>query len=336
VEEPLQDETTFEQADLSPAEQLQLQWRQQPGFISFIRQKNVIDQNAELLPYAGVIKLPGWASPRAFAFQGLVLLAAILSLVNWYYTRDLGKVKDEILALQQNVKAEEKRQQGIMDAAQAERKKILASPKAIVWKTVPREEALQAVETSLSEGPKSLQEYKQRMAVREADLRSQLQSEAVANSGTPLVFALALVLSAGLIAGGVRRDFPRSVVRGAGDYYLYLATAYGLWPTLLLVVCLHYALSGGAWGLHGIPNTAGPLFWIVFWIGFCMLLLYYFGIVSRYMYRAMQIRPPANEWTLENRLLARISLSFLMVFGVMEAGFLSVCYLLYVATRGWV
>jgi hypothetical protein len=265
-----------------------------------------------------------------------VLLAAILCLANWYYTRDRGKLKDEILSVQASVKAEEKRQQGIMDAAQAERKKILASPRAIVWKTVPREEALQAIETTLSDGPKSLKEYRQRMAVREADLRSQLQAEAIANSGTPLVFSLALVLSAGLIAGGVRRDFPRSVVRGAGDYYLYLATAYGLWPTLLLVACLHYALSGGAWGLHGIPDKAGPLFWIVFWIGLCVLLLYYFGIVSRYMYKALQIRPPASEWTLENRMLARLSLSFLVVFGVMEAGFLSACYLLYVGMRGFV
>jgi hypothetical protein len=335
VEEPLQ-ETTFEQAELSPAEQLQLQWRQQPGFISFIKQKNVIDQNAELLPYAGLVRMPGWASPRAFAFQGLVLLAAILSLVNWYYTRDLGKVKEDILAVQANVKVEEKRQKGIMDAALAERKKILASPKAIVWKTVPREEALQAIETSLSEGPKSLQEYKQRMAVREADLRSQLQAEAIANSGTPLVFSLALVLSAGLIAGGVRRDFPRSAVRGAGDFYLYLATAYGLWPTLLLVACLHYALSGAAWGWHGIPDTTGPLFWIVYWIGFAVLLLYYFGIVARYMYKALQLRPPSNEWSLENRLLARLTLSFLLVFTVVEMGFLSVCYLLYVGTKGLV
>jgi hypothetical protein len=336
VEEPLQDETTFEQGELSPAEQLQLQWRQQPGFIPFIRQKNVIDQNAELLPYAGVVKLPGWASPRAFAFQGLVLLASILSLANWYFTKDRGKLKDEILSVQASVKAEEKRQQGIMDAARAERKKILASPRLIVWKNVSREEALQAIETTLGEGPKSLQEYKQRMGVREADLRSQLQAEAIANSGTPLVFSLALMLSAGLIAGGVRRDFPRSVVRGAGDFYLYLATAYGLWPTLLLVVGLHYALSGGAWGLHRIPDTAGPLFWIVFWIGFWILLLYYFGIVSRYLYRALQIRPPANEWTLENRLLARLTLSFLVVFVVMEAGFLSACYLLYVGMRAWV
>jgi cytochrome b561 len=144
------------------------------------------------------------------------------------------------------------------------------------------------------------------------------------------------VLSAGLIAGGVRRDFPKSAVRGAGDYYLYLATAYGLWPTLLLVACLHFALSGGAWGLHSIPDATGPLFWMVFWFGFCILLVYYFGIVARYMYQALQIRPPANQWSTENRLLARLCLSFLVVFGVVEAGFLSLCLLLYVVTKGLV
>src|SRR5262249_12962751 len=151
-------------------------------------------------------------------------------------------------------------------------------------------------------------------------------------SGTPLVFALALVLSAGLIAGGVRRDFSKRAVRGAGDYYLYLATAFGLWPTLLLVACLHFSLSRAALGLHSIPDATRP----VFWLGFCILLVYYFGIVARYMYQALQIRPPATEWSMENRLLARLCLSFLVVFVVVEAGFLSLCLLFYVGTKGLV
>src|SRR5262245_60369125 len=62
-----QAEQVFEQAELSPLELFQQQWRQQPGFIPFVKQRNVIDQNAELLPYAGVFSLRGWASPRAFA-----------------------------------------------------------------------------------------------------------------------------------------------------------------------------------------------------------------------------------------------------------------------------
>src|SRR2546425_7761063 len=100
MEAEVQTESVFEQAELSPLEAFQQQWRQQPGFIPFIKQKNVIDQNAELLPYAGVISLPGWASPRTFALEGLVLIAIIFSFFNWYKTHDGGKVQEEIVQLQ--------------------------------------------------------------------------------------------------------------------------------------------------------------------------------------------------------------------------------------------
>src|SRR5579884_4273100 len=37
---------------LTPQDQLRLQWQQQPGAIPFIRQKNLLDQHAELVAYA--------------------------------------------------------------------------------------------------------------------------------------------------------------------------------------------------------------------------------------------------------------------------------------------
>ena len=328
-----ENEPELVEAELAPVEQFRLQWRQQPGFIPFVKQKNLIDQNAELLPYASVVSLPGWASPRAFAFQGLVLVAAILSLLNWYKTRDSGRLQDEIGALQADVQAEVKRQHGIMDAAQAETKKILASPKAIVWKTVPREEALRQLASSQEDSRNSLQQYKERMAGRENELRSLQRAEAVANSGTPLVFALALVLAAGLVTGGVRRDYPKSNVRAAGDYYLYIATAWGLWSNLIFLVFLHFALSGSAYGLTHLSDTVGPLFWVLFWMGFYMLVVWYFAGVAREMYKAMQIRPPASEWSLGNKMLLRINSSFLLMFVMLEAIFLSGAYLIYVFSR---
>src|SRR5262249_30508525 len=125
--EHLQNEEVFEQRELTPVEQLQQQWKQQPGFIPFLRQKNVIDQNAELLPYAGAIFLRGWASPRAFAVQGLVVLAVVLSFLNWYETRHGGKLEDEIIAVGAGLEADTHRLQGVIDAAQLEMKQVLRS-----------------------------------------------------------------------------------------------------------------------------------------------------------------------------------------------------------------
>jgi hypothetical protein len=171
------------------------------------------------------------------------------------------------------------------------------------------------------------------MAVKENELRARQRAETLANSGTPLVFSLALMLAAGLVAGGVRRDYPKSNVRAAGDYYLYLATGSGLWSTLVLVVFLHVGLSGSAYGLTIFTNTAGPLLWIVFWIGFCAILLRYFAIVARDIYKVMQIRPPASEWSPENKVLLRISTSFLLMFVTLETVFLSGAYVVYLVGR---
>ena len=335
MENVLQDanEPEVVEAELSPVETFRLQWQQQPGFISFIKQKNMIDQNAELMPYAAILSPQGWSSPLVFACQGLVLAAALLSFLNWYETRDSGKLQDEIVALQANVETEAKRQQGVMDAAQAETKKILSSPKPIVWKTVPRGEALQQLASSQEDARKSLQEYQQRMAERENELRSLQRAEAVANSGSPFVFSLALVLAAGLVTSGVRRDYPKSNVRAAGDYYLYFATASGLWLNLIFLVFLHFALSGNAYGLSHLSDTVGPLFWWLFWAGFYLLLVYYFAMVARSMYKALQVRPPTSDWSLSNKLLIRINNSFLMMFVTLEAIFLGGAYLVYLFSR---
>jgi hypothetical protein len=321
------------EVELPPVEQFRQQWRQQPGFIPFLRQKNLIDQNAELLPYAAVVHLPGWASPRAFAFQGLVVIAVVLSFLNWYQTRDRGKLQDEIVALQANVVAESNRQQGIMEAARAEKKRILASSKPIVWKNVPREEALAQVDASLEDSRRSLEQYEARMALREKELRAQQQAEAIVRSAAPLIFSLALMLAAGLVAGGVRRDYPKSNVRSAGDYYLYFATAYGLWPNLVFLVFLHFAFSSNAWGLSGFSVTVGPLFWVLFWAGFYFLLVRYLGAVARDMFTALQIRPPVNEWSPDNKMLMRLHNSFFVAFVLMEAAFLSVMYFFYLAGK---
>lgn len=320
------------EAQLSPPEQMQRLWKRQAGFMPFVKQKRVIDESSELLPYASLLPLKGWASPRAFALQGLVLAAFIFSVINWYQTRESGTLQDEIVALQANVQAEMKRDAGIRDATEAEIKRIL-HPSRNSFQPVAREEALQQMRNSLEDSRKSEEEYKRRAAAQEKELRAEQSAQTIAYSGTPLMFSLALVLAAGLVASGLRNDFPKSNVRAAGDYYLYFATAGGLWLNLLFLLFLHFALSGSAYGLSGLSATVGLPFWIVFWFGFYGLLVHYLARVARNMHKVMQIRPPAGEWSLDNKMLLRVHNSFVLMFVALEAMFLSGTYFFYLYSR---
>jgi hypothetical protein len=168
------------------------------------------------------------------------------------------------------------------------------------------------------------------MAARERNLRARQSTMAIVNSGSPLIFSLALFLAAGLFSQGAQREFPRSRhARNLADYYLYFITAEGLWPNLVLLAFLFVALSGGDYGFDGLFSSVGPLFWVVFWLGFYGLLLHFFVMTARGLYRAMQARPPAAEWGFDNRLLFRIHNSFFIVFAGLEAVFLGLCYAFY-------
>jgi hypothetical protein len=314
--------------ELTPQEQLRGLWGQLTG-MPFWRQKNAITSRPDLLSYAGLVRLPGWFSPRAFALQGLAITAVLLSLVNWYMTHDAGPRRDQIQALQADLETETARQQGIMDATARERQRIAKSNQ--VFKSMSKEEALSQMDASLEDSKKSLDEFKDKTAGKEKELHAIQQAEALANSGSPLIFSLALVFAAGWVTAGLRRDFPRSNVRAAGDLYLHFVTSRGVWLNLLFLVLLHFALSGSVYGVTGFSNAIGPLFWLLFWIGFYLLFVRYLASVSRDMYKAMQIPAPASTWDLENRMLVRLHNSFWIVFAALEVMFLSVSYLFYVA-----
>jgi hypothetical protein len=337
MESVYHDEEVVSEAQLTPQDQLRQQWQQQPGVTTLIRQKNVIDQNAELVPYAAVAGLSGWISPGMFALQGLVLIAFIAAGLNWQMTHHSGKLEDEIVALQESSKTEIKRQQEIISATQAEIRRISSSPNSsfklhISATPLTREEALTALNSSLEDSRTSEEQYKQDMAARERNLRARQSTMAIVNSGSPLIFSLALFLAAGLFSQGAQKEFPRNRhARNLADYYLYFITAEGLWPNLVLLGFLFVALSGSDYGLTGLFSSVGPLFWVVFWIGFYFLLLRLFVTSARGLYRAMQARPPANEWGFDNRLLFRIHNSFFMVFAGLEAVFLALCYGFYLA-----
>jgi hypothetical protein len=326
------DEAVLSEAQLTPQDQLRLQWQQQPGFMPLIRQKNVIDQNAELVPYAAVAGLSDWISPGLFALQGLVLIAVIAAGLNWQMTRHSGKLEEEITALQASSRLEIKRQEEIIAATQAEIRRISSSPNSsfklhISATPLTRGQALTALNSSLEDSHASEEQYRQDMAARERNLRARQSTMAIVNSGSPLIFSLALFLAAGLFSQGAEKQFSRNRhARNLADYYLYFITAEGLWPNIVLLGFLFVALSGGDYGLSGLFLSVGPLFWVVFWLGFYFLLLRFFMMAARGLYRAMQSRPPANEWGFDNRLLFRIHNSFFVVFAGLEAVFLALCY----------
>jgi hypothetical protein len=335
MESVFQDDIVVSEVQLTPHEQIRLQWQQQPGFTAFLRQKNVIDQNAELLPFASTAGLPGWISPGLFALKGLVLIAFIAGVINWQITRHSGKLEDEITALQSNAQTEVRRQEEIIAATQAEISRISNSSKSsfqlhISRVPLTREQALAALNSSLEESRNSEQQYQQDMAVRERNLRARQSALAIANSGSPLIFSLALLMAAGLFSKGAQKSFPRNRhARNLADYYLYFVTTEGLWPNLVLLAFLFVAFSGGDYGLTSLFSGVGPLFWVVFWIGFYALLLRFFLMVARDLYKAMQARPPANEWGFDNRILLGIHNSFWVVFAELETVFLALCYAFY-------
>ena len=254
---------------LSPVDQLRSQWNQQPGF-ALVRQKHVIDHNPTLLPYVGAARLPGWSWPYGFAFQGLVLVAVFASFFNWYLTHSTGPIFDEIVANHVNTQVEVQREQGIIDATQAEIRRITKSPKETfnlhMSETVlTRAQALQQLNASLEDSRKSVEQFKQQMKDKETELRATQNAVAIASSGTPFFFTVALVLAAGGIRRGVQKDYPRGkYVRNAADLYLYFATSEGIFFNLVFLAFLHFGLSGASYGMSDFFQRVGPLVWVFF------------------------------------------------------------------------
>ncbi len=328
-----------EPEELSPVDQLRLQWNQQPGLIPLLKQKNVIDSHPELLSHAGMASIKGWLWPYGFAFQGLIIAAILLSWLNWYVTHDSGKLHDQITSLHAATQAELQRQQGVMDATEAEIRRISSSRKEMFTlrmadRALSREEALSELNASLEDSRRSVEEYKHRMDLKEKDLRATASALAIARSGAPLLFPLALLLAAGNIRRSIQRDHSRSqLARSSGDLFLYFATSEGILLNLVFMIFAHLALSGDNYGLEGFFESVGPLFQVVFWIGFYALVLRYFAGIARRMNTALQLRQPASEWSPANRMLLHIHNQFWAVFAVLEGTFLAACYLFYHADK---
>jgi hypothetical protein len=88
------------------------------------------------------------------------------------------------------------------------------------------------------------------------------------------------------------------------------------------VVILNLALSRSAYGLAGIFEAVGPIGQGIFWLAVYALLLYWFLIVAKDLYKTMQLPSPASYGTPENKLLLYMHNSFWLVFAAFETALL--------------
>ncbi|HLJ86467.1 MAG TPA: hypothetical protein VKZ53_06565 [Candidatus Angelobacter sp.] len=322
----------------SPIDRFKELWGQQSGPINFLRQCNLVVQNAELLQYAEFARIRGWTQPLMFALQGLVLTAFLMSAMNLWLTRDRGKQIDQIAALHVDLQAEIKRQQEVRDAAQAEITRVEKSKapgiKLEAGVVLSHEDAIKQHNSIIEDSLKSEQEYKYKSALRERELHATADALALAHSGTPLIFALALLFAAQIFQVAVQKDYRKfNLTKHAGDFYLYFVVGRGLWYVLGMIALLHLALSGVSYGMGGFFENLGPLGAIVFWLGLYALLVYTFYLISQDLYRALHMRAPVQAASPENRLLLHMHNSFWIVFAVFEVALLGLSYGCYLLER---
>jgi hypothetical protein len=139
-----------------------------------------------------------------------------------------------------------------------------------------------------------------------------------------------LIFAAQLFRRFVYRDYGGyKLAAKADDHYLYYAVSRGLWISCAFVVLLNIVLSGGSYGLSGLFEAVGLIGAVLFWSGMYALLIYFFYGVSRDLYKSMQLPRPATYAGFENKLLVHMHNSFWLVFVVLEAGLLLLCYGVY-------
>ena len=338
MELELQSEIEFIEVK-SPIDRFKEQWAKQTGGISFFRQRDVILQNPDLVQYAEFAGAKGWAQPLAFALKGLFVAALVLSAFSWLITKDEGKSADLIAATQAELESQLKTEQGIIDAAQfdidrIEKARNRASFKVALSNHLTKEEAFAQLNTIMEQAGKTQEQYKYRAQVKIQNLRAAGDGFTLAASGTPVVVALALLFAAPVFRRFMQASYGRCRLAGQADsYYLYYVSSRGVWLNLALVLVLNVALSNSAYGLGGVVEGMGSLGRILFWLAMYSALLYWFFVVSKDLYKAMQL-PGLRDYTaLENKVLLWMHNSFWMVFVVFEIVLLLLAYFVYLMEK---
>lgn len=320
----------------SPIDRLREQWKAEKTSLGFVRQIKLLRQKPELVQYAELARLPGWTPALIFALQGILVIAVLLSAANWMLTKDRCRQADEIVALKADVETEMKRLDGVVAAARWEISRVKKSFKtagftvATSGPTLTKEAALQRLDDLIQQTQSAGQEYKTQAEIKEKQLRAQGDALTLARSGTPLVFALALIFAAQLFRRSAYSSYSLyKLARQADEFYLYYLVGQALWMICALIVLLHLGLSSYALGLGGMADAIGPIGAIVFWLAVYALLLFMFFSISKDLYKAMQIRAPRDLADITNKLLLKMHNSFWMVFAAFETGLLALCYVTY-------
>ena len=309
----------------SPIDRCKGQWAQQGGATSFFKQRNFLLESPDLVQYAEFAHTRGWAHPLRFGVQGLLLAALFLSALSWLITSGEGIYAERIAAVRADMESEIKTAQGMIDAAEFNKARIEKSRKnetfSVAGSTaLTKEEALAQLNALIEDARKLQQEYQYNADIKVQNLRAAGDGFDLAASGTPVMFALALLFAAPLFGHFMQKSYPRCRLVGQADsYYVYYVVARGVWLNCALVVLLNLFLSRGGYGLAGFFDGIGPIGRILFWLSLYALLLYWLFGVTKDLYKAMDIARPADFTGPENKILLHLHNSFWLVFVVFES-----------------
>ncbi len=323
----------------SPIDRFREEWAKVPGSMALFRQRSFLLQSPELLQYAEMARPQRWIQPLAFALQGLLLGALFLSGLSWLITRDEGTYADEIAKVQAELNSQLKTQQELIDASEWEIKRIESSRKTSGFTVatsgnLTKDEALQQLNALIEEDKKLQEDYKLRAAIKTQNLRAAADGFALAASGTPVIFCLALIFAAPLFGQFMRREYARSRLAAQADsFYLYYLTGAGLWLSLIFVVVLNLFLSGSSYGLGGLIEGVGPVGRLLLWLALYALLVYWFLNASRGLQKAMQLPRLNNYLALENKALLHMHNSFWIVFITFETVLGLLAYAVYLLEK---
>jgi hypothetical protein len=215
-----------------------------------------------------------------------LLGAFVLSGLSWLITRDEGKTAEEIEQVRAELDSQLKTQQATIDAYQFGTERIEKSRKSSGFTVasstnLTKDEARQQLNTLMDEARKLQDDYKLQAEIKIQNLRARGDGLALAASGTPLIFSLALVFAAPIFRMSMQRQYGRYKLASQSDsYYLYYVASRGLWLNIGVVLLLNLFLSGAAYGLTGLIEGVGPIGKSVFWLSLYALTLYWFFNVS--------------------------------------------------------